>query len=67
MSEPMMLLAYMGPMVAVFGLFWNVARRLGHIEAEVIQLRTDNRRLEAEVLALRTLLSMLVDSRTKAG
>jgi hypothetical protein len=54
-------------MAGVFGLFWNVARRLGHIESEVSQLRKENRRLESELLALRTLLSMLVDSRTKAG
>jgi hypothetical protein len=67
MTEPMMALAYLAPMAGVFGLFWNVARRLGHIESEVSQLRKENRRLESELLALRTLLSMLVDSRTKAG
>jgi hypothetical protein len=67
MTEQLMILGYLAPMAAVFGLFWNVARRLGHIEAEVSQLRKENRRLESELLALRTLLSMLVDSRTKAG
>jgi hypothetical protein len=67
MTEQLMVIAYFAPMAAVFGLFWNVARRLGHIEAEVTQLRKENRRLESELLALRTLLSMLVDSRTKAG
>jgi hypothetical protein len=67
MTEQLMIVAYFAPMAAVFGLFWNVARRLGHIEAEVTQLRKENRRLESELLALRTLLSMLVDSRTKAG
>jgi hypothetical protein len=67
MNETLMALAYLAPMAGVFGLFWNVARRLGHIESEVSQLRKENRRLESELLALRTLLSMLVDSRTKAG
>jgi len=67
MTDPLMMLAYFAPMAGVFGLFWSVARRLGHIEAEVSQLREANRRLESELLALRTLMSMLVDSRTKAG
>jgi len=67
MTDPLMMVAYFAPMVAVFGLFWNVARRLGHIEAEVQELRKENRRLESELLALRTLLSMLVGSRTNDG
>jgi hypothetical protein len=54
-------------MVAILGLFWNVAGKLGHIEAEVKELRKENRRLESEMLGLRAVLSMLVDGRTKAG
>jgi hypothetical protein len=66
-TENLMVFAYLAPMVAILALFWSVARRLGHIESEVTQLRKENSRLESELLALRTLLSMLVDSRTKAG
>jgi len=66
-TEQMMMLYWVAPMVAVLGLFWNVARKLGHIEAEVKELRKENRRLETELLALRAVLSMLVDGRTKAG
>jgi hypothetical protein len=66
-TEQMMMLYWVAPMAAVLGLFWNVARKLGHIEAEVKELRKENRRLESEMLALRAVLSMLVDGRTKAG
>jgi hypothetical protein len=67
MTEIGYVLAFVVPMVAILGLFWNVAGKLGHIEAEVKELRKENRRLESEMLALRALLSMIVDSRTKAG
>jgi hypothetical protein len=67
MTEQMMMLYWVAPMVAVLGLFWNVARKLGHIEAEVKELRKENRRLESELLALRAVLTMIVDGRTKAG
>ena len=67
MSDMGYVLAFVVPMVGILGLFWNVAGKLGHIEAEVKELRKENRRLESEMLALRALLSMIVDSRTKAG
>jgi hypothetical protein len=67
MSEIGFVLSFVVPMVGVLGLFWNVAGKLGHIEAEVKELRKENRRLESEMLALRAVLSMLVDGRTKAG
>jgi hypothetical protein len=62
-NEALMFLGYLAPMAGIFGLFWNVARKLGHIESEVKQLRKENVRLEGELLALRTLLSVLVDAR----
>jgi regulator of replication initiation timing len=67
MAEMGYVMAFVVPMLGVFGLFWNVARKLGQIETELHQVVRENRKLSAEVLALRTLLSMLVDSRTKAG
>jgi len=67
MSETTMMLFWAAPLVAILGLFWNVATKLGHIEAEVKELRKENRRLESEMLGLRAVLSMLVDGRTKAG
>jgi len=67
MTETTMMLFWVAPMLGILGLFWNVARKLGHIEAEVKELRAENRRLESELLGLRAVLSMLVDSRTKTG
>jgi hypothetical protein len=67
MADSQYILALVVPLVAILGLFWNVAQKLGHIEAEVKELRKENRRLESEMLALRAVLSMLVDGRTKAG
>ena len=67
MGEAQYMVAAVVPLIAILGLFWNVAQKLGHIEAEVKELRKENRRLENEMLALRAVLSMLVDGRTKAG
>jgi len=67
MTETTMMLYWVAPMVAILGLFWNVAGKLGKIEAEVKELRKENRRLESEMLGLRAVLSMLVEARTKAG
>jgi hypothetical protein len=63
MTEELLAFAYLTPLIAVLGLFWHVARKLGQIENEVKQVRQENHRLEGELLALRTLLSVLVDSR----
>ena len=62
-----MLLAWVAPMVGVLGLFWSVARKLGHIESEVKELRKENQRLEAELLSVRTLLALVVDSRRQTA
>ena len=63
MTEQIMMFGYLAPMVAVMGLFWNVARKLGTIEAEVKQLRKENQRLESDIQSLRALLAIIVDSR----
>jgi len=58
-----MTLAYLAPMVGVLGLFWHVACKLGQIEADMIQLREENRRLRSDLMSLQTLMSVLVDGR----
>ena len=58
-----MALAYFGPMIGVLGLFWHVARKLGQIESDMVQLRDENRRLRSDLMSLQTLMSVLVDSR----
>ena len=63
MNETAMMIAWFAPMLGILGLFWNVAQKLGHIESEVKHLRRENTRLENELLALRALLSVVVDSR----
>jgi hypothetical protein len=57
------MLADLVPMVAVFGLFWHVALKLGRIESEVNEVREENRKLRSDLLSLQTLMSVLVDSR----
>jgi hypothetical protein len=57
-----MMAAYFVPMIGVFGLFWNVARRLGTIEAEVQHVRDDNVELRAEMRSLRDLVSVFLDA-----
>lgn len=51
------------PMAAVFGLFWHVALKLGRIEAEMHEVREENRKLRSDLMSLQTLMSVLVDSR----
>jgi len=67
MTDPAMMLAYLAPMLGVLGLFWNVARKLGHLESEMKNVREENRRLRSDLVSLQTLLSMLVDSRRVNG
>jgi hypothetical protein len=67
MNDPAMMLAYLAPMLGVLGLFWNVARKLGHLESEMKNVREENRRLRSDIVSLQTLLSMLVDSRRVNG
>jgi hypothetical protein len=57
------MVAELVPMVAVFGLFWHVALKLGRIESEMHEVREENRKLRSDLLSLQTLMSVLVDSR----
>ena len=56
------MLADLVPMVAVFGLFWHVALKLGRIESEMHEVREENRKPRTHQPPLQTLLSVLVAS-----
>ena len=62
-----MMLAYLAPLMAILGLFWQVARKLGKIESELEQMRRENGQLKSRIDALRDLLSVLVDGRRGVG
>ena len=57
------MVAELVPMVAVFGLFWHVALKLGRIESEMHEVREENRKLRSDLMSLQTLMSVLVDAR----
>jgi hypothetical protein len=63
MTETAMMLAYFAPMSIVAGAAWRIASKLSAVESRLKQLETENRALKSDLLALRTLLSILVDSR----
>jgi len=63
MPDTLIMFAYFAPMAGVFGLFWNVARKLGEIETDMRHVRKENDRLRADVQALRDLLSVILDQR----
>ena len=62
MTDLGMAIAYFGPMLAVLGIFWNVARRLGAIESDVKHVREDNVELRAEMRSMRDLVSVFLDA-----
>ncbi len=62
MTDVGMALGYIAPMLAVLALFWNVARRLGAIEAEVKHVRDDNDAMRQELRSVRDLVSVFLDS-----
>jgi hypothetical protein len=63
MSDLSMLLAYIAPMSIVAGAAWRIAAKLTAVETRLKHLEDENRALKSDLLALRTLLSVLVDSR----
>lgn len=63
MNEISMLAAYIAPMSIVAGAAWRIASKLSAVEGRLKQLEQENRALKSDLLALRTLLSVLVDSR----
>ena len=63
MTDLTMLLAYVAPMSIVAGAAWRIAAKLTAVEQRLKHLEHENRALKSDLLALRTLLSVLVDSR----
>ena len=63
MTDVGMMIAYIAPMSIVAGAAWRIAVKLTAVEARLKQLEDENRTLHSDLLALRTLLSVLVDSR----
>jgi hypothetical protein len=63
MTEQAMMLAYIAPMSIVAGAAWRIAFKLSAVENRLKHLEAENRSLKSDLLALRTLLSVLVDSR----
>jgi type II secretory pathway component PulJ len=57
------MIAYVAPMSIVAGAAWRIATKLTAVEQRLKQLEAENRALKSDLLALRTLLSVLVDSR----
>ena len=56
-------IAYLGPMTIIAGAAWRASAKLTSIEIRLEQLEERNRQLRAEVSALRTLLTVVIDSR----
>jgi hypothetical protein len=63
MNEIGMLAAYIAPMSIVAGAAWRIAAKLTAVEQRLKHLESENRSLKSDLVALRTLLSVLVDSR----
>jgi hypothetical protein len=63
MNEIGMLAAYIAPMSIVAGAAWRIAAKLTAVEQRLKHLEAENRSLKSDLVALRTLLSVLVDSR----
>jgi hypothetical protein len=63
MTEQAMMLAYIAPMSIVAGAAWRIAAKLTAVENRLKHLEAENRALKSDLLSMRTLLSVLVDSR----
>ena len=60
---PEMLAAWLVLVVTIGTLVWRLSAKLTSIMSKLDQLEEENRRLRADLVALQTLLSMLVDKR----
>jgi len=60
---PEMLAAWLVPLVTIGTLVWRLSAKLTSIMSKLDHLEEENRRLRADLVALQTLLSMLVDKR----
>jgi hypothetical protein len=63
MNEITMMFAYIAPMSVVAGAAWRIAAKLTSVENRLKHLERENSALKSDIVALRTLLSVLVDSR----
>ena len=63
MTDVGMLVAYIAPMSIVAGAAWRIAAKLTAVETRLKHLERENQSLKSDLVALRTLLSVLVDSR----
>lgn len=67
MSELQMLAAYVAPMATIAAAAWRLSARLTAMDKKLEQLEHENQQLRAEVSALRTLMSVIVDSNRNVG
>jgi hypothetical protein len=67
MNEITMIAAYIAPMSIVAGAAWRIAAKLSAVEQRLKHLEAENRSLKSDLEALRTLLSVLVDSRRSSA
>jgi hypothetical protein len=63
MNEIGLMVAYIAPMSVVAGAAWRIAAKLTSVENRLKHLERENSSLKSDIVALRTLLSVLVDSR----
>ena len=66
MTDVSMMIAYVAPMSIVAGAAWRIAVKLTAVEQRLKHLEAENQSLKSDLVALRTLLSVLVDSRRAA-
>jgi len=67
MTELEMFLAYVAPLATIGAAAWRMSARLTKMDEKLSQLERENRNLHAEISALRTLMSVIVDSRRPGG
>lgn len=67
MSELQMVVAYVAPMATIAAAAWRLSARLTAMDKKLEQLEQENQQLRAEVSALRTLMSVIVDSNRNVG
>ena len=67
MTELEMVAAYVAPLATIGAAAWRMSARLTKMDNKLAQLEQENRNLHAEIRALRTLMSVIVDSRRLGG
>lgn len=67
MTELQMVVAYVAPMGSIVVAAWRMSARLTAMDAKLEKLEVENQQLRAEIGALRTLMSVIVDGRRPTG